>query len=129
MSEMTNITTEASDSPVSNKTVLRLDDVRKSFGNTQVLRGISFDIHQHEVVALLGPSGSGKSTLMKCVNLLEQVDDGQIWLGNTDITDPRADQDKIRASCWNAWDFPLMQKSFPLSSLAASSSAWRLRAH
>ena len=97
MSEMTNIITEASDSPVSNKTVLRLDDVRKSFGNTQVLRGISFDIHQHEVVALLGPSGSGKSTLMKCVNLLEQVDDGQIWLGNTDITDPRADQDKIRA--------------------------------
>lgn len=97
MSEMTNITTEASDSPVSNKTVLRLDDVRKSFGNTQVLRGISFDIHQHEVVALLGPSGSGKSTLMKCVNLLEQVDDGRIWLGNTDITDPRADQDKIRA--------------------------------
>ena len=94
---LTNITTEASDSPVSNKTVLRLDDVRKSFGNTQVLRGISFDIHQHEVVALLGPSGSGKSTLMKCVNLLEQVDDGQIWLGNTDITDPRADQDKIRA--------------------------------
>ena len=44
MSEMTNITTEASDSSVSNKTVLRLDDVRKSFGNTQVLRGISFDI-------------------------------------------------------------------------------------
>jgi polar amino acid transport system ATP-binding protein len=97
MSEITNINTEASDSPVSIKTVLRLDDVRKSFGNTQVLRGISFDIHQHEVVALLGPSGSGKSTLMKCVNLLEQVDDGQIWLGNTDITDPRADQDKIRA--------------------------------
>jgi len=97
MSGITNINTEASDSPVSNKTVLRLDDVRKSFGNTQVLRGISFDIHQHEVVALLGPSGSGKSTLMKCVNLLEQVDDGQIWLGNTDITDPRADQDKIRA--------------------------------
>ena len=63
MSEMTNITTEASDSPVSNKTVLRLDDVRKSFGNTQVLRGISFDIHQHEVVALLGPSGSGPTAL------------------------------------------------------------------
>lgn len=54
MSEMTNITTEASDSPVSNKTVLRLDDVRKSFGNTQVLRGISFDIHQHEVGGFAG---------------------------------------------------------------------------
>ncbi|MCH9275146.1 amino acid ABC transporter ATP-binding protein [Bifidobacterium amazonense] len=77
--------------------VLRLDNIRKSFGSTQVLRGISFEVRQHEVVALLGPSGSGKSTLMKCVNLLEQVDDGQIWLGDTDITDPRANQDKIRA--------------------------------
>lgn len=78
-------------------TVLRLDNIRKSFGSTQVLRGISFDIKQHEVVALLGPSGSGKSTLMKCVNLLERVDDGQIWLGDTDITDPRANQDEIRS--------------------------------
>ena len=77
--------------------VLRLDDVRKSFGATQVLRGISFEVARHEVVALLGPSGSGKSTLMKCVNLLERVDDGRIWLGDTDITDPRENQDRIRA--------------------------------
>ena len=77
--------------------ILRLDNIRKSFGSTQVLRGISFEVRRHEVVALLGPSGSGKSTLMKCVNLLEQVDDGQIWLGDTDITDPRANQDRIRA--------------------------------
>ena len=81
------------DAPV----VLRLDNIRKSFGDAHVLNGISFDIHQHEVVALLGPSGSGKSTLMKFVNLLEQVDDGQIWLNGTDITDPRADQDAIRS--------------------------------
>ena len=77
--------------------VLHLDSIRKSFGSTTVLNGISFDVNQHDVVALLGPSGSGKSTLMKCVNLLERVDDGQIWLGNTDITDPRANQDKIRS--------------------------------
>ena len=77
--------------------VLHLDSIRKSFGSTTVLNGISFDVNQHEVVALLGSSGSGKSTLMKCVNLLERVDDGQIWLGNTDITDPRANQDKIRS--------------------------------
>lgn len=77
--------------------VLHLDGIRKSFGSATVLDGISFDVNQHEVVALLGPSGSGKSTLMKCVNLLERVDDGQIWLGDTDITDPHANQDKIRS--------------------------------
>lgn len=84
-------------SGVSQTPVLHLDGIRKSFGSTTVLDGISFDVNQHEVVALLGPSGSGKSTLMKCVNLLERVDDGQIWLGDTDITDPHANQDKIRS--------------------------------
>ncbi|KFJ05378.1 amino acid ABC transporter ATP-binding protein [Bifidobacterium tsurumiense] len=77
--------------------VLRLDGIRKSYGETEVLKGISFDIQPHEVVALLGPSGSGKSTLMRCVNLLERVNDGQIWLGDTDITDPRINQDKARS--------------------------------
>ncbi len=77
--------------------VLRVENVTKSFGRTPVLRGISFDVKEHEVVALLGPSGSGKSTLMKCINLLELVDDGRIWLGDTDITDPRADADDIRS--------------------------------
>lgn len=80
-----------------NTPVLRLDSIRKSFNGNEVLKGISFDVHQHEVVALLGPSGSGKSTLMKCVNLQEQVDDGQIWLADTDITDPRVKQDEIRS--------------------------------
>ena len=80
-----------------NTPVLRLDSILKSFNGNEVLKGISFDVHQHEVVALLGPSGSGKSTLMKCVNLLEQVDDGQIWLADTDITDPRVKQDEIRS--------------------------------
>ncbi|MCI1218980.1 MAG: amino acid ABC transporter ATP-binding protein [Bifidobacterium sp.] len=77
--------------------VLRLDQVRKSFGSATVLNGISFEVREHEVVALLGPSGSGKSTLMRCINLLERVDDGQIWLRDCDITDPRVNQDRIRA--------------------------------
>lgn len=97
MSEMTNITTEASDSFVSNRTVLRFGDVCKSFESTQVLHGISFDIHQHGVVTLLGPSGSGKSILMRCISLLEQIDDSQTWLGNADITDPYANQGKTHA--------------------------------
>ena len=76
--------------------VLRLDNVVKRFGDNVVLDHISFDVNKHEVVALLGPSGSGKSTLMKCVNMLERVNDGQIWLGETDITDPRINQDECR---------------------------------
>lgn len=77
--------------------VLRIDGVVKRFGDNVVLDHISFDVNKHEVVALLGPSGSGKSTLMKCVNMLERVNDGQIWLGETDITDPRENQDAIRS--------------------------------
>ncbi len=77
--------------------VLRLDNVVKRFGDLTVLDHVSFDVRKHETVALLGPSGSGKSTVMKCINLLEQVNDGQIWLGDTDLTDPRENQDAIRS--------------------------------
>jgi polar amino acid transport system ATP-binding protein len=81
----------------SDEMVLSVRNVCKSYGANRVLNGATFDIRAHQVVALLGPSGSGKSTLMKCVNLLERVDDGQIMLNGTDITDPRVDADKSRA--------------------------------
>jgi ABC-type polar amino acid transport system ATPase subunit len=77
--------------------VLRLEDVRKSFKSLSVLRGISLEVARHEVVALIGPSGSGKSTLLRTVNLLEQVDDGRIWLRDVEITDPRVKADDVRA--------------------------------
>lgn len=77
--------------------VLRINDVHKSFGEAHVLRGISLDVAQHEVVVLIGASGSGKSTLLKTINLLEQIDDGQIFLGDEDISDPRVNVDKVRA--------------------------------
>jgi len=77
--------------------LLRLDNIHKSFGETSVLSGISMDVSHGEVVALIGASGSGKSTLLRCINLLEQIDDGQIWLSGDDITDPRANPDAIRA--------------------------------
>jgi polar amino acid transport system ATP-binding protein len=74
-------------------TGVRIDGVYKAFGDHVVLRGIDLDVQAHHVVALIGASGSGKSTLLRCVNLLEQVDDGQIWLGGYDITavDVKAD--------------------------------------
>ena len=77
-------------------TVLSIDGVYKLFNGHPVLRGVSLDVDEHQVVALIGASGSGKSTLLRCVNLLEQVDDGAIHLDGQDITDPRADPDKVR---------------------------------
>lgn len=77
--------------------VLDIRGVRKQFGDVPVLRGIDLAVHEHEVVVLIGASGSGKSTLLKTVNLIEQVDDGQIFLHGQDITDPRVDADAVRA--------------------------------
>ena len=76
--------------------LLRLEQVRKRFGQNEVLRGIDLTVVEHEVACLIGASGSGKSTLLRCINLLETVDDGTIWLDGRDITDPRVDGDDVR---------------------------------
>ena len=67
---------------------LRIQGVHKAYGDNPVLRGVSLDIDDHEVVALIGASGSGKSTLLRCVNLLEQIDSGSILLNDVDISWP-----------------------------------------
>ena len=77
--------------------VLRLENIWKSYGDTEVLRGIDLTVDSHEVVALIGASGSGKSTLLRTVNLLERIDDGQIWLGGVDISTPATKADAVRA--------------------------------
>ena len=88
---------EASPASDNGTPVLSAVGVVKRFGDNVVLRGLDLDVAPHEVVVLLGASGSGKSTLLRCANLLERVDDGQIFLAGDDITDPRANADKIRA--------------------------------
>jgi len=82
--------------PVGGPPVLACAGIRKVFGDRVVLRDLSLDVAEHEVVALIGGSGSGKSTLLRCVNLLETVDDGTIHLDGRDITDPRVDPDQVR---------------------------------
>ena len=77
--------------------VLDLRGVVKVYGGTPVLRGVDLAVAADEVVVLIGASGSGKSTLLKVANLLERIDDGQILLGGTDISDPRVDVDAVRA--------------------------------
>ncbi|WP_454168097.1 amino acid ABC transporter ATP-binding protein [Microbacterium lacticum] len=77
--------------------VLAAEDVWKAFGEREVLRGVSVSLAAHEVVALIGASGSGKSTLLRCLGLLEPIDDGRIFLGDEDISDPRVDGNRVRA--------------------------------
>jgi polar amino acid transport system ATP-binding protein len=76
--------------------VIRIEDLHKSFGPNEVLRGISMSVASHEVICLIGASGSGKSTLLRCVNLLEPIDRGRISLFGHDITDPRVDANLVR---------------------------------
>jgi len=76
--------------------LLRLDGVRKAFGDHVVLYDVDLDVAAYQVIALIGASGSGKSTLLRCVNLLETIDDGVILLEGQDISDPRIDADKVR---------------------------------
>jgi polar amino acid transport system ATP-binding protein len=76
--------------------VLNCVGVRKRFGENVVLDGLDLALAEHEVVVLIGASGSGKSTLLRCVNLLETVDDGVIELDGEELTDPRANPDRVR---------------------------------
>ncbi|MFE3598129.1 amino acid ABC transporter ATP-binding protein [Streptomyces sp. NPDC059096] len=74
-----------------------MESVRKTFGRDRVvLRDVTLDVAPHTVTALIGASGSGKSTLLRCANLLEEIDDGAIFLDGAEITDPRADADAVR---------------------------------
>jgi polar amino acid transport system ATP-binding protein len=75
---------------------VKLDAVRKSFGDHEVLRGIDLELADHEVVCLIGASGSGKSTLLRCINLLEPLDFGRIYLGGEEITRRGVDVNAVR---------------------------------
>jgi len=76
--------------------MLVVDDLHKSFGKLEVLRGIDLELAEHEVVCLIGASGSGKSTLLRCINLLEPIDAGQIELEGEEITARGVDVNRVR---------------------------------
>ncbi|WP_170789293.1 amino acid ABC transporter ATP-binding protein [Ruegeria lacuscaerulensis] len=77
-------------------TKLSLRGVRKRFGDHEVCKGIDLDVTEGEMVCLIGASGSGKSTLLRCMNLLEPIDDGAIWLDGADISEPGLDPQPVR---------------------------------
>ena len=81
----------------SNDVVVRIEDLHKSFGDLDVLRGVNLEVRRGEVVVILGPSGSGKSTLLRCVNLLETPTSGRVFFEDTEITGKKTDINKVRA--------------------------------
>ena len=81
---------------MSDQPIVRIEDLHKSFGEVEVLKGISFAVDPKEVVVLIGPSGTGKSTLLQCINLLTRPTAGKIWLEDQEITAPGIDVDKVR---------------------------------
>ncbi len=76
--------------------MIEFHNVHKSFGKLEVLKGIDFKIEKGQVVTLIGPSGSGKSTILRCINLLEKPDSGKVLIEGQDITEKKADIQKIR---------------------------------
>jgi polar amino acid transport system ATP-binding protein len=76
--------------------MIEIEDLHKSFGDLEVLKGIDFRVEKGEVVCVIGPSGSGKSTLLRCVNRLEAPTSGRVSVGGVDVTDPDVDIDAVR---------------------------------
>ena len=76
--------------------IVSIRDVHKSFGELEVLRGVSFDVMKGEVVCIIGPSGSGKSTLIRCVNALNTIDRGSIRVEGQEVHDPNLDKLELR---------------------------------
>ena len=76
--------------------MIEVKGLRKNFEGLKVLNGIDYKINQGEKIVVIGPSGSGKSTFLRCLNLLEEPTEGEIWFDGVDITDPRNDIDKMR---------------------------------
>jgi polar amino acid transport system ATP-binding protein len=78
------------------KTIIKLEDIHKAYGDEEVLKGISMEIMEGEVVVLVGPSGTGKSTLLRCVNQLTVPDKGRVWVNGMELTDPNIDINQAR---------------------------------
>ncbi len=78
------------------KTILRIEDIHKSYGAEEVLKGLTIEVEEGEVVVFVGPSGTGKSTLMRCINMLTVPEKGRIWVNDVELTDPNTDIDQMR---------------------------------
>ncbi|MGX7107811.1 amino acid ABC transporter ATP-binding protein [Hutsoniella sourekii] len=76
--------------------IIEINQLKKNFGDNEVLKSIDLNVDKGEVVCIIGPSGSGKSTLLRCMNRLEEINGGSVIINGTDITDPKVDINRIR---------------------------------
>jgi ABC-type polar amino acid transport system ATPase subunit len=79
------------------ETLITIEGIHKFFGELHVLKGIDLKVHRGDVVAVIGPSGSGKSTLLRCINRLEEIQEGTIWVRDADISHAKTNLDQLRA--------------------------------
>ncbi|BBY31477.1 amino acid ABC transporter ATP-binding protein [Mycolicibacterium sediminis] len=93
---MSELITEAAASEPEGKVKIRIEGLKKSFGELDVLNGIDTTISHGEVVCVIGPSGSGKSTFLRCLNKLEDITGGKVVIDDFDLTDRKVDLDKVR---------------------------------
>ncbi|GAA2534585.1 amino acid ABC transporter ATP-binding protein [Mycolicibacterium diernhoferi] len=93
---MSELVTEAASADPEGTVKIRIEGLKKSFGDLLVLDGISTTISQGEVVCVIGPSGSGKSTFLRCLNKLEDITAGKVTIDDYDLTDPKVNLDKVR---------------------------------
>lgn len=76
--------------------MIEVSNLKKSFSKLPVLKDVSFNVEKSEVLCIIGPSGSGKSTLLRCLNRLEEIDEGHVVIDGEDIYSPKADVNKLR---------------------------------
>jgi glutamine transport system ATP-binding protein len=76
--------------------MIKIKNLRKTFGTNEVLKDITVNIKEKEVVVVIGPSGSGKSTFLRCINLLESITDGHVYVDGIDVTDKKTNINKVR---------------------------------
>lgn len=77
-------------------TILKLENIHKAYGDQQILKGISLEVTEREVLVIIGPSGTGKSTLLRCINLLTEPDQGRVWLEQQELTGRGVDLNAAR---------------------------------
>src|SRR5690606_18524722 len=76
--------------------MIKIENLYKSFGKLEVLKGIDYEVKEKEIICVIGPSGSGKSTFLRCINLLEEITAGEVAIDGVKVNDPKTDINAIR---------------------------------